>query len=289
MIKKPLAIVTMVYNEPQHLTVWKRHYGSQVGEQACYVLDHGSTDGSTENLGHINRVRIPRSPQDDERRARAIGQFCASLLEWYDSVIYVDVDELLVADPERFPSLISFAQSSFLPAVTATGFDVIHRLGTEMALDYSQLISLQRRHIRFSSAMCKTVLIRQPVTWAPGFHCCTEILPDPCPNLFLFHLRYADLDSGLQRLTRTRVQPWCSDTVGQHQRLADTDWSDMLSSMSGLSVTEGELNESDTRFCAYRRSVQNSVSERVNERYRLDIHINGNELCHLPERFIGRL
>lgn len=289
MIKKPLAVVTMVYNEPEHLLVWRRHYGAQVGEQACYVIDHGSTDGSTDSLGQINRVRIPRSPQDDERRTRAIGKFCDSLLEWYESVIYVDVDELLLADPALFPSLTHFAQANIRPVVTATGLDVIHRPESEAALDYTRLVSFQRQHVRFSSAMCKPVLIRTSVTWAPGFHCCAEMAPEMGAPLFLFHLRYADLPSGLNRLERTRTQPWCSNDVGQHQRLANQDWENMLRGMADLPVVETTFDQHDQRLQSWRQAVEDSTVSRIDERYRLDLHLNGTELWRLPERFIGRI
>ncbi|WP_174694709.1 glycosyltransferase family 2 protein [Gluconobacter frateurii] len=289
MIKKPLAVVTMVYNEPEHLLVWCRHYGAQVGEQACYVIDHGSTDGSTDSLGQINRIRIPRSPQDDERRTRAIGKFCDSLLEWYESVIYVDVDELLLADPDLFPSLTHFAQANIHPVVTATGLDVIHRPENEAPFDYTRLVSFQRRHVRFSSAMCKPVLIKTSVTWAPGFHCCAEIAPEMGAPLFLFHLRYADLPSGLNRLERTRAQPWCSDNVGQHQRLANQDWENMLRGMAGLPVVDATFDQEDQRLHNWRQAVEDSVAPRIHDRYRLDLHLNGTELWRLPERFIGRI
>ncbi|KXV64946.1 hypothetical protein AD950_07490 [Gluconobacter oxydans] len=289
MIKKPLAVVTMVYNEPEHLQLWRRHYGAQAGEAACYVIDHGSDDGSTEHLGQVNVVRIPRSPQDDERRTRAIGKFCDSLLEWYDSVIYTDVDEILLADPAFVPSLTEFALLNRSPVVTATGFDVIHIPDEEASFDYSRPFSLQRRHLRFSSAMCKPVLTRIPITWAPGFHCCEEAVPSLAAPLFLFHLRYADLGSGLERLDRTRRQPWISEDVGRHQRLENTDWENMLRSMAGLPRTDSTLDSRDERLSQWRQQVEDSTQTRLHDRYRLDLHLSGTELWRVPERFVGRV
>ena len=289
MIKKPLAVVTMAYNEPEHLHIWRRHYGAQVGEASCYVIDHGSNDGSTDHLGQVNRIRIPRSPQDDERRTRAIGAFCASLLEWYDSVIYSDVDELLLADPAIYQSLTHFAVAKSSPVVTATGLDVIHLPNSETDFDYSRPVSIQRQHLRFSSAMCKPVLIRAAVTWAPGFHCCKEVSPQLTAPLFLFHLRYADLASGLRRLNRTRTQPWSSESAGQHQRLLDQDWENMLRNMAGLPIVHPTFDQQDQRLKNWRHAVEQSAINRDRDQYRLDLHINGTELWHLPERFVGRI
>lgn len=288
MSKAPLAIVTMVYNETDNLPIWCRHYVAQVGAPSCYVIDHGSDDGSTEKLGTINCIRIPRSPQDDEKRTYAIGQLCASLLAWYDSVIYVDADELLVADPHAYPSLVAFAEANTAPVVTAIGLDVIHRPNHEKALDFSSPVSFQRHHVRFSSAMCKPVLIRQPVTWAPGFHCCAEAPPNLDSPLFLFHTRYADLPSGVARLQRTRNQPWSTPEAGQHQRLANTDWENMLHGMAELPIADTDLTPHDPRLTALRNAFMESTVTRAHERYRLDLHISGHELWRLPERFYGR-
>nr|WP_321983018.1 glycosyltransferase family 2 protein [uncultured Lichenicoccus sp.] len=171
-VRAPLAIVTMVYNEADFLPVWIRHYAAQAGSARCYVVDHGSDDGSTdaERLPpELNLLRIPRSPQDDDRRSGFISRFCASLLTWYESVVYVDVDELLVADPTLHASLIEFAaQLSRDAVVTAIGLDVVHRPDDEPGLDWRRPVSRQRRWLRFSSSMCKPVLIRRAVAWAPG-------------------------------------------------------------------------------------------------------------------------
>ena len=133
-MKAPLAVVTMVYNETVFLPVWLRHYAAQVGAANCFVLDHGSDDGSTTPavLREASVVRIPRSPQDDGRRCGFVSDVCAGLLNWYEAVIYTDVDELLVAD-SPLVELVPFLDPDAV--VTATGFDVIHVPDEEPALD----------------------------------------------------------------------------------------------------------------------------------------------------------
>ncbi|QDH23943.1 glycosyltransferase family 2 protein [Neokomagataea tanensis] len=289
MTRAPLAIVTMVYNEPDHLPKWCNHYGRQVGPEACYIVDHGTNDGSTDGLSGFNLLKIPRSPQDDEKRTDFINQFCASLLSWYESVIYVDVDELLVADPAQYSSLTDFSKKNHHPVVTAIGVDVIHRPSFENALNDEYSLFEQRRHVRFSSAMCKPVLIRQPITWAPGFHCYSEGAPSFGDPLFLFHTRYADLNRGLKRLQRTRTQAWCSEQAGQHQRLPDQDWENMLRSMAGLPVISCSFDLQDPLILTECMAVLQSTLSRQYDRYRLDLHISGNALWHVPERFLGQL
>lgn len=285
-MKAPLAIVTMVYNEAVFLPVWLRHYGGAVGEEHCYVVDHGSDDGSTvpDRTGRASVIRIPRSPQDDTTRNGFIGDLCAGLLRWYRAVIYVDVDEILVADPDVAPSLAAFAAGlSENAVVTAIGLDVIHAPEDEAAIDWSRPIGAQRRWLRFSSAMCKPVIIRRRVSWAPGFHC-IDAAPWFAP-LFLFHLRYADLPSGLERLQRTRQQPWVSAEAGAHQRMPDTDWETMLRRMAGLPRVEAvALKAEDPVLGPWLSRVMDSTRGRETETYRIDLHLSGEHLWEVPTR-----
>ena len=119
-----VAAVTMVYNEPDFLPRWIKYYSSQVGKDRCYIIDHGSSDGSTEGLS-VNVLRIPRSPMHDEKRARFISDFASSLLEWHDAVIYSDVDEFLVADPTYYELLPDFCLRSPHLTTNAIGVNVL--------------------------------------------------------------------------------------------------------------------------------------------------------------------
>lgn len=282
----------MVYNEAVLLPVWLRHYAAQCGAQNCFVVDHGSTDGSTasDRVGNASILRIPRSPQDDPRRAAAISELCASLLRWYEAVVYTDVDELLLADPAEHRSLAAFA-SELAPdtVVTAAGLDIIHRPDTEAVLDWDRPVGGQRRWLRFSSAMCKPSLIRRPVSWAPGFHCIDA--PPAFDRLFLFHLRYADLATGLQRLRGTRIQDWASPEAGAHQRMADADWEGMLRRMAGLPLVEAEdaLRPSDERLAFWLDQVRQSAETRRHDQYKIDLHLSGDQLWRLPDRFVSVL
>lgn len=286
-MKAPLAIVTMVYNEPDFLPIWLRHYARHVDETACYIIDHGSDDGSTDDIGSANRIRIPRSPQNDTLRAEFISDFCSTLLCWYDAVIYVDVDELLVPDPARWHTLKEYAVA--LPPhqiVTAIGLDIIHRPGEERPYLQNKAISSARSFARFSSAMCKPALIRRPTRWSPGFHCTNA--PPLFDDLFLFHLRYADLDIGLKRLQRTRSQPWSDAGAGSHQRMPDMDWENMLRGMSALPEQEDvDFHKDDPVLGIWMNKVLESCIGREQETYRFDLHISGDRLWRIPKKFLG--
>ncbi len=281
-----VAAVTMVYNEPDFVPIWARYYANEVGAQHCYIIDHGSTDGSLNGLGAINVVRIPRSPQDDRRRALFLSQFCASLLSWYDAVLYGDVDEIVVACPDRHLNLAAYCGVDHRPVVNAIGLDLVHRPGRERPLTLGMPVTIQRSWLRFSSAMCKPVLIRAPAEWAPGFH--SVAAPPAFGELYLIHLRYMDLNRGLIRLSKTRHQPWEQQEAGAHQRMSDEDWGGMLRGMAGLPTRTADLRPDTDPLMAWLHCVLSSTRGREHDVYRIDLHIYGDELWRLPTRFVGR-
>jgi hypothetical protein len=112
----------MVYNEPVFLPIWLRHYGKHLGQQNLFLVDHGSDDQSTLEVGSANKIRIPRTDLDEDQRANFVSRFQASLLCYYDAVIFTDVDEMLVPNPTKFSGLFDFVQQKAAPVMTALGW-----------------------------------------------------------------------------------------------------------------------------------------------------------------------
>jgi len=240
-----LAALTMAYNEPVWAGVWSRFYAGQVGAANCFLLDHGSDDGSTEGLG-IHVERLGRSALDEDARAATIGSVTRELLRGYDAVVHSDVDELVIADPRRHRDLAAYAAACTTAVVTSVGFDVQHLASEEPALVIGQAIGAQRRWVRFSAAMCKPCFVREPVAWSPGFH--MSDAPMVMDGLFLLHLRYADLGLGLRRLERTRGLNFAHAEINPHQRVSDAAFAEMLEQIAQLpresiafEVAEGPL------------------------------------------------
>jgi hypothetical protein len=232
-----IAALTMVYNEPVWARVWVRHYARQVGAEHCLVLDHGSTDGSTDGLG-VAVERMRRSALDEDARAVVVSDCVRALLQRYDAVVHTDADELLVADPLHYADLTAYAADAPVVA-TAVGLDLQHLPDEEAALDAGRPLGSQRRWVRFSAAMCKPALVRAPVQWRPGFHSC-DARRETGP-LFLLHLRYADLGIGLARLGRTRTQAFARNDVNPHQRVADEEFAVMVRAIGRLPKVGGDL------------------------------------------------
>jgi exoribonuclease II len=104
-MSKRTAVVTIAYNEDVLLPLWVRYYARQFGEESCYVIDHGSDDESTKNLGQINVVRIPRSPMHDKKKAKFISNFHPEKWKLFSHQNRIPCYEL-IRIPDRFCGLI---------------------------------------------------------------------------------------------------------------------------------------------------------------------------------------
>jgi Glycosyl transferase family 2 len=200
--KQKAAVFTTVFNEKRNLPIWLRYYGSVFGQENLFVLDDGSDDGSTDAL-RCNKVRLPRTSYDEMKRTSFVMHFQRFLLASYEWAIFADADELLVPDPLKYQNLLEFLDAQEMDAIAAVGLNLIHRLGTEPALDWDKGILTQRSWAYFISDECKTLISRIPLCWTPGFHESDAKLAIN-PDLYLFHTKFVDLDASLAKLAVTR-------------------------------------------------------------------------------------
>lgn len=279
-----VAALTMSYNEPVWAGVWARHYAGQLGAEHCVVLDHGSDDGSADGLP-VRVVRLGRSVLDEAWRVAVVSEEVRSLLQRYDAVIHTDVDELLVADPLYYSGLRGFVAARAEPVITAIGLDLQHIPDREATLDLARPIGAQRRWVRFSAALCKPVLVRRAVEWAPGFHCCDA--PMVFDRLYLLHMRYADLGAGLRRLARTRAQAVIDPAGFEHQRVSDAEFEGMVRAIAGLPQEAGVLDPWLTPLLGWLDRLRASRVMREAEVYKLDLGLSGDVLWRLAPEILA--
>ena len=284
--KQRLAAVTMVYNEPEYLAIWLRHYGHHVGLENCFVVDHGSDDGSTKGLSGCNVVRVPRSTYDPHVQLTFNSKFCSSLLSWYDWVIYSDVDEILLPDPDVAPTLREYCGLSIPGVVTAIGLNVQHVPDIEGTIDLSRPITLQRSWAFASSSMCKPLLISRDIRWPGGSHSSDAILE--FHHLYMFHLRWFDFESSVRRLKKSREMAWAQDYDGVHARIADEAWAKQFRSFAGMPREEPAVfGPSSAPLKKFLDEVRASTVGREFAEYKIDLGIRGDRLWRLPRRFVG--
>ncbi len=281
-----VAAVTMVFNEPVYLPIWLAHNARQVGIENCYVIDHGSTDGGTANLGACNVIHIPRSPYDPAKQSEWNSNFCSSLLTWFDWVIYSDVDEILMADPNVAATLVEYCRRPLPEVVTAVGLNTLHLVDEEPTIDLSRPVSEQRPYVFACASMCKPLLIKRRVVWSPGSHSSDADLQ--FDNLYMFHLRWFDHAQGLSRLQKTRAMAWAQDDQGQHQRVQDRQLEEQMRGFGAYPrLNDIDFNPAFGPVRGFMQKIMASTIGRENDTYKVDLDIWHPELWRIPTRFVG--
>ena len=276
--KRPLAVVTMAFNEKTMLPLWLRHYDRQVGAENCYVLDHGSDDGSSIGI-NTNLIRLPRTPLDEWERVNTIRDFCASLFIGFKCVLFADADELIVVDPDVAPSLSHYIAARDVPPILDLfGSDVRHVEG-EAPIDLQRLVSLQRAYVRPISTLCKATLISKRTDWHIGFHCVVHDHRPKFDDLFLFHLAHCDNDILFERQKKRNA----AAPVGipdSHHAIEPTKFLDyMKSNITGLTRTRVQLRRGEDLFETTKRIFADAIERKS--------WAQAPNLWHLPDRFVG--
>jgi hypothetical protein len=217
--KKPIAIFTIVRNEKEMLPLWLRHYGSRGLD--LFVLDHESEEGSvdpmTADAPFVWRKVTNPTHDDAMWMLNLVKDFQRELLESYEVVIYAEVDEFLVPDPEFYHSLWNYILDNPGPTQVATGFNLVWSPG-DPPLDLTRPLLSQRRWAP-DSYSCKPLIARVPLNWTPGFHALHGSGPHPDPLLYLVHAHYADPDLAWRRiLSRSQGHPPANDGLSMHNK-----------------------------------------------------------------------
>jgi hypothetical protein len=224
----------------------------------------------------------------DQKRAKFLSNFCSSLLEWYDRVIYTDVDEFLVPDPAVYTSLRDFTNRTPHSTVTAIGLNLTYLPDIEEPIDTSRPILGQRRWARFSFAMCKPLFTLEPLVWKPGFHSSNQdVMFD---HLFLFHFHHFDRSFSLRRLSKTRSTPWGDGRIDHYQRWSDEKSETIANAIANLPrITATTFGDDDPIIGPYLEWMRKFVKENPEQKH-LFYFNNGmhcHELLEIPKRFIG--
>lgn len=274
-----VCAITNVYNERFNLKIWLSYYGRQVGIEHCIVLDHGSDDGSTDNLYGACRIPLPRGATfSDHDRLLLVNNFANGLLGYYDAVIYADADEMVIADPHRYCGLKHYISEMKSTAAYSVGLNLRSSLVKEAPIDEHELILRQRSLVQFVTPMCKPSIITAPVKWSIGFHFC-DVEPQ-FGDLYLFHLRHVCASKALDRLSVTRNIAFAEPGAGAHQRRADVEYlRDIFCSVDQMPVRD------DWDFSEWTKAHMEHVKIDSRNMYAPRIDIRSTCLYAIPERF----
>ena len=193
-----IAFVTMVYNEPVFLDIWVRYYARFVDRSQLIIVKHGEDQDYVDDIAKGCRIetcpRDARNPNLDRHRFDWMSAFCSEKLGEFDRVVFNDVDEVIVLDPNIGDSPVSYlaAIPPSVEVVTPFGLEVVHQVLLENDFDFGRGLFQQRRFVRASGLYSKPCITNTPIIWGPDGHGCSHDKLYLDENLYLFHLKWFD-------------------------------------------------------------------------------------------------
>jgi hypothetical protein len=127
--RRAAAAFTIAQNEPLMLPLWVDYYRRYFDADDLYVLDHDSTDESVRRVAdRCHVVPVHRAMSFDHRWLRGtVESFQSFLLSSYETVLFAEVDEFVIADPRRYGGLGDYIARLRHLAVRCAGFNVVHQ------------------------------------------------------------------------------------------------------------------------------------------------------------------
>ncbi|MEL6570872.1 MAG: hypothetical protein AAFQ64_04385 [Pseudomonadota bacterium] len=225
-----------------------------------------------------------------------MSDYCSDLTKDHDRVIFNDVDEIIVLDPDIDTPLVDYLEAvdTTTRVITPLGLEIIHMKARENDYDYSRGMFAQRKFVRVNGWYSKPCITNIPIIWGPDGHGSSygEIYVDP--NLYLFHLKWFDDKFHKDRHKERLKQRWINKK-GQEIIVGAGSWT--WSERTYQIVTNGfmrmpiDLHEQGFEFTDYRKRLKESFTPRPNPvRDMYLIHgFRGNDLRIIPEKFIGTI
>jgi hypothetical protein len=222
---KRRAVLTIVHNEAAMFPIWLRYYSRFFAPEDIYVIDHDTTDGSTSGDGFV-RIPVSHGTVDMSWIVSTVERHQHELLERYDVVLFVDVDEIVTPTPE-WGTLDAYIDEFAEEYVNCVGYEIVQFTDREGPLDPARPILDQRGYWYAHDAYDKPALATVPMAWKPGFHKRQDDGFNWDPDLRLIHLHRVDYALCLARHEQWRQRPWERRDLSEgwtiHNRVTDED------------------------------------------------------------------
>lgn len=114
----------------------------------------------------------------------------------YDMIVYADIDEFLIPDPDKYKDLGDYLDQVREDVVRCTGYNVIQS-EQEDELDFSKPILKQRKYWGHDEFYDKYVVLTRPQVYISNHSIDNPRVP--VSDLVMVHLRDADIKTAKQR------------------------------------------------------------------------------------------
>lgn len=228
-LENKLRILTMVVDESDYLKIWLDYWRRYLPDACLHVMCHGENPALKDLARGVHFETIPRPapyPEMEEDRWKMLADKVSALARGGFTVVYTDVDEILVADPRHRRNVVDKLMQVDVPVGHTLGLEVIHR--TDKAPEPIRLdkpILRQREYFRTSSFYSKPCIITAPVRWGRGGHFADAEKMHIVRGLYTVHLRFFDMDRFRERARMRRTTTDSSDALkaSHHRRWRNND------------------------------------------------------------------
>ena len=276
---KRCAVITDAAASGYLLPAWIDYYGGAFGYDNLIVVCYQEKLPQLE--ARVVRLLSVDWAYSENLRVELSNNLVQGLLQKYSIVIRVDVDEFLVPDPRKYPSLRHYVDNLDARYVTAIGLDVVE-MPSEAALRYDVRPLLKQRGFAVKgSAYSKTCVTTTPLRWSPGFH--TVNAPPIFDDLYLFHMKFSDASTRSNWLDH--LAELCkSDPVHHtHFKAAQQEFTATLAYFQKLKIARGDMAIRDR---TYVQLMEKAVRQREDgEYYYQDLPATDFVLCEIPNDF----
>ena len=244
---KRTALLTLVQNEAYFLPIFLGYYSRFFAAEDIYVIDHDTTDGSTDRGGFV-RLPVSHDTFDVPWMVQTVQEQQHELLDSYEAVLVADVDEIVAPNPE-WGTLGDYLERFDERWVNCLGYEILHFKDEEPPLDRDRPVLEQRRFWYPNDAYDKPALASEKQTWRLGLHGRADNHFNLDPDLRMIHLHRVDFDHCLERHQRWRERTWSERNrdrgLGVHIRERDEAdferWFYEDSAFSGIKISVEEI------------------------------------------------
>ncbi len=285
-----VAAITMVRDDPFFLRAWLHYYGTMLGRENCYIVNHGRGADVVAAAAGANIIGIPGEHHKnfDMKRWRLLNGLVGGLKSYYDHVIVGDVDELVVLDPAAGMTLLDWLKT--VPAdrvLTPLGLEVVHRIDIEPEAITTHILG-PRRHARIAPHYSKPCVISTGTKIARGGHFTQYDKLHTPEHLYLFHLKFSDFPTYVDVMNARNA---VTEAVGASVK-------DAAIGRHWFAAARGEDRATFDAFAAmkmedgfdmrpYRKRMQRSFAPRGETGFYAFDRPDYDAQYVLPERFVG--
>ena len=165
-----------------------------------YVIDHQTTDGSTDNL-NVNVIPVKHDIVFDHGwLLDTVHLKQVQLLEEYQCVLFAEVDELIYSTEKPLNLVIDDFLASNAPSIRCVAYELVQDYDHEKALTEDDDMFEYRNQWFRHELYDKSLITKVPLQYCLGFHTVKEH-SDYGFNVFLIHLHRLDFEMMLKRNT----------------------------------------------------------------------------------------